>query len=79
MTPPEKNMVRHRLGQLGRQAHALDYERGWHRPIFPHHWLKQKRLRQSLLADTGRGDLLKTIIAYHLEKNGSSAVRMVCG
>jgi hypothetical protein len=29
-----------------------------------------ERLRQSLLADAGRGDLLKTIIAYRLEQTG---------
>jgi hypothetical protein len=29
-----------------------------------------ERLRQSLLADAGRGDLLKTIIAYRLEQMG---------
>jgi hypothetical protein len=34
MTPPEKNVVR-RVGK------PTLYERGCHRPIFPHHWLKQ--------------------------------------
>src|SRR6185369_18072722 len=29
-----------------------------------------ERLRQSLLADAGRGDLLRTIIAYRLEQTG---------
>src|SRR6266567_833708 len=33
MTPPEKNVVR----RVGKPTH---YERGCHRPIFPHHWLK---------------------------------------
>jgi len=55
MTPPEKNVVR-RVGK------PTLYERGCHRPIFPHHWLKQSACGKSLLADAGRGDLLKTII-----------------
>jgi hypothetical protein len=34
MTPPEENAVR-RIGK------PTLYEPGCHRPIFPHHWLKQ--------------------------------------
>src|ERR1700730_3348392 len=34
MTPPERNVVR-RVGE------PTLYERGRHRPIFPHYWLKQ--------------------------------------
>ena len=33
MTPPEKNVV-------SRVGKPTLYERGCHRPIFPHHWLK---------------------------------------
>jgi hypothetical protein len=55
MTPPEKN-VAYRVGKPTFQ------EWGCHRPIFPHHWLKAERLRKILLADAGRGDLVKTII-----------------
>jgi hypothetical protein len=40
MTPPEKNVVR-RVGK------PTLYERGCHRPIFPHHWLKQSAGCQS--------------------------------
>jgi hypothetical protein len=46
MTPPEKNVAR-RVGK------PTLYERGCHPRIFPHHWPKQERLRQSLLADAG--------------------------
>jgi hypothetical protein len=40
MTPPEKNVVR-RVGK------PTLYERGCHRPIFPHHWLKQSACQMS--------------------------------
>jgi len=64
MTPPEKNVVR-RVGK------PTLYERGCHRPIFPHHWLKQSACGKSLLADAGRGDLLETIIdRVELRPNG---------
>jgi hypothetical protein len=36
MTPPEKNVVR-RVGK------PTLYERGCHRPIFPHHWLNNNQ------------------------------------
>src|ERR1700738_1350430 len=60
MTPPEKNVVRHRLGELGRQAHAI--RTGLPSADIPASLAEAERLRQSLLADAGRGDLLKTII-----------------
>jgi hypothetical protein len=41
MTPPEKNVV-------GRVSKPTLYERGCHRPIFPHHWLKQSACCQSI-------------------------------
>ena len=66
MTPPEKNVVRHRLGKptlyepgaaIGRYSHIIG--------------LKAERLRQSLPADAGREDLLKTIIdRAELRPNG---------
>src|SRR6516162_8664189 len=55
MTPPEKNLVR-RVGK------PTLYEWACHPLILPHHWLKQSACGQSLRADAGRGDLLKTII-----------------
>jgi len=39
-TPPEKNVVR-------RVGNRTLYERGYHRPISPHHWLKQSACQLS--------------------------------
>jgi hypothetical protein len=49
MTPLEKNVV----GRVGKPTLC---ERGCHRPIF-HTLAEAERLRQSLLADAGRGNL----------------------
>src|SRR5277367_116565 len=48
MTPPEKNVVR-RVGK------PTLYERGCHRPIFPHHWLRQRACCQSATSGPHRG------------------------
>src|SRR5580704_19409028 len=67
MTPPEKNgSARENLAlpkerdPSGRQAHAL--RTGLPSADIPASLAEAERLRQSLLADAGRGDLLKTII-----------------
>src|ERR1700751_1057692 len=39
MTPPEKNVADKNVGR--RVGKPTLYERGCHRPIFPHHWQKQ--------------------------------------
>jgi hypothetical protein len=72
MTPPEKACPGAGRGtwSVGRPK-PTHYERGCHRPIFPHYWLKAERLRQSLLVGAGRGDLLKKIIdRIELRPNG---------
>jgi hypothetical protein len=70
MTPPSKRTWS-AIGSANPVGKPTLYERGCHRPIFPHHWLNQRACGKSLLADAGwldagRGDLLKTIIAYRL-------------
>jgi hypothetical protein len=55
MTPPGKER-----GLSGRQAHAL--RAGLPTADIPASLAEAERLRQSLLADGGRGDLLKKII-----------------
>jgi hypothetical protein len=55
MTPPEKKLVR-RVGKL------TLYERRLPSADIPASLAERERLRQSLLADAGGGDLLKTII-----------------
>jgi hypothetical protein len=65
MTPPEKNVVR-RVGK------PTLYEPGCHRPIFPHHWLKQSA-RQYLDADL-QAQLRRTAAVAHLCFERTSAL-----
>src|SRR5829696_9242346 len=69
ITPPEKNVVPIGSANSGRQAHAL--RTGMPLADIPSALAEAERLRQSLLADAGRGDLLETITT------GSSSVAHV--
>src|SRR5882762_8772547 len=60
MTPPEKNVVPHRVGELGSASPRST--KGAAIGRYSRIMAEAERLRQSLLADAGRGDLLKTII-----------------